>query len=71
MLKICLLTAFIGHLLFSVSFFIAVVTGTTSLPRWACVFNTLPLFMLISPLKIAGSGNIANGLMFLALFFII
>ena len=62
---------YLGLLLFSVSFFIAVVTGTTSFPRWACVFNTLPLFLVLSPFKIAGSGNIANGLMFLALFFII
>ena len=62
---------YLGLLMFSVSFFIAVVTGTTSLPRWTCVFNTLPLFLALSPFKIAGSGNIANGLMFLALFFII
>ena len=65
-----MIICYAGLLLFSAAFFSAAVTGTTSLPRWACVFNTLPLFVLISPLKIAGSGNIANGLMFLALFFI-
>lgn len=66
-----MIICYLGLLLFSVSFFIAVVTGTTSLPRWTCVFNTLPLFLVLSPFKIAGSGNIANGLMLLALFFII
>jgi len=69
--SVTMVICYLGLLLFSVSFFVAIVTGTTSLPRWVCVFNTLPLFLALSPFKIAGSGNIANGLMFLALFFII
>ena len=62
---------YFGLLIFAVSFFIAFVTGTTALPRWACVFNTLPVFLLLSPFRIVGTGNIANAVMFAGLFFLI
>ena len=62
-----MIVCYIGLLIFSVTFFTAVLTGTTTLPKWAGIFNTLPLFILLSPFKLAGSGNIANALMFLAL----
>ena len=42
-----------------------------ALPRWACVFNTLPVFLLLSPFRIVGTGNIANAVMFAGLFFLI
>ena len=62
-----MIVCYIGLLIFSVTFFTAVITGTTTLPKLACIFNTLPLFILLSPFKLAGSGNIANALIFLAL----
>ena len=62
-----MIVCYTGLLIFSVAFFIAVFTGTTTLPKWACIFNTLPLFLIISPFKVAGSGNIVNAAMFLAL----
>ena len=62
-----MIVCYVGLLVFAVTFFIAVVTGRTSLPWWACVFNTLPLFLILSPFKLVGSGNIANAVMFLAL----
>ena len=62
-----MIVCYTGLLIFSAAFLIAVLTGTTALPRWACVFNTLPLFLILSPFKVAGSGNIANSVMFLAL----
>ncbi len=65
-----MIVCYIGLLIFAVTFFIAVITGTTSLPRWACIFNTLPLFFIISLFRIAGGGNIANAVMFIALFII-
>lgn len=37
----------------------------------AAVFNTLPLFLLLSPFHIVGTGNIANDVMFAGLFFLI
>ena len=62
-----MIVCYTGLLIFSVTFFIAVLTGTTTLPKWACIFNTLPLFLIISPFKVTGSGNIVNAAMFLAL----
>lgn len=62
-----MIVCYVGLLVFSVTFFIAVITGVTSLPRWACIFNTLPLFLILSPFKPVGTGNIANAVMFLAL----
>jgi hypothetical protein len=62
-----MIVCYTGLLIFSVALFIAVFTGTTTLPKWACIFNTLPLFLIISPFKVAGSGNIVNAAMFLAL----
>lgn len=62
-----MIVCYTGLLIFSVTFFIAVLTGTTALPKWACIFNTLPLFLIISPFKVTGSGNIVNAAMFLAL----
>ena len=54
-----------------VLFFILVVTGKTDLPRWACVFNTFPAFLLLAPTKVPAKGNIANAFMFLGLTFLI
>ena len=61
--------AYAGLLVFVVLFLILVVTGKTDLPRWACIFNTLPAFLIMAPTKIPAKGNIANAFMFLGLFF--
>ena len=58
-------------LVFAVSFFVAVVTGNTSLPRWACIFNTFPVFIALAPTKLPAKGNIAGAIMFLGLMFMI
>ena len=44
-----------------------VVNRKTYIPRWACVFNTLPAFLILAPMKIPAKGNIANAFMFLGL----
>jgi len=62
-----MIICYLGLFIFSVSLFTAVLTGITTLPKWACIFNTLPLFILLSLFKLAGSGNIANAVMFFAL----
>lgn len=59
--------AYVGLLVFALTLFILVVSGKTDLPRWTCVFNTLPFFILLAPTKIPAKGNIANALMFLEL----
>ncbi len=62
---------YLGLLVFAVSLFVAVVSGGTSLPRWACLCNTLPLFLLLSPLRIVGTMNLVSAVMFLGLFVLI
>ena len=69
--SVTMYVCYFGLLVFAVSFFVAVVTGVTALPRWACVFNTLPLFLLLSPFRVVGTGNIANAVIFAGLFFLI
>ncbi len=63
--------AYVGLLVFVVLLFILVVTGKTDLPRWACVFNTFPAFLILAPTKVPAKGNIANAYMFLGLAFLI
>lgn len=67
--------AFIGIFAYCTAFFIAVLTGVTSLPAWCCVFNVLPLFIVLAlalrRTKIVGVGNLAGAIMMLGLFFVI
>lgn len=63
--------AYVGLMVFVILFFIMVVTGNTSLPRWACIFNTLPAFLLLAPTKVPAKGNIANAFMFIGLAFLV
>lgn len=56
-----------GLLLFAAALFAAVIAGWTSLPRWACVVNTLPLFLALLPLRPVGAGNLAGAAMALGL----
>ncbi len=59
--------AYAGLLVFDILLFVMVVTGKTDIPRWGCVFNTLPAFLILAPTKIPAKGNIANAFMFLGL----
>ncbi len=61
---------FIGLMIFAVTLFVAIITGTTGLPRWACVFNVLPMFIVILPFRLVGSFNIASAAQFLGLFIV-
>ena len=58
---------YLGWLVFLLVLFIEIVMGKTDLPIWACVFNTLPLMIILTPTKFAAKGNIAGALMFLGL----
>ena len=60
---------YLGMLVFAVAFFIAVVTGTTSLPVWACIFNLLPLAIVIMPTKLPAKANVIGAIMFAGLLF--
>jgi len=67
-------TMFIGYLslaAFLITLFIMVVTEKTTLPQWACVLNTLPLMLLLTPTKLPATGNIAGAIMYLGLFILL
>ena len=69
--SVTMIVCYLGLLVFSVSFLIDVVSGATPLPRRGCVFNALPIFLVLSPFRIAGTGNIAGAVMFAGLLFLI
>ena len=50
---------------------VLVIMGKTDLPRWAAVFNTFPLFLILEPTKVPAKGNIANAIMFLGMSFLL
>ena len=66
--RVPMIGCFLGIALFSVSFFVPVAAGLTALPAWACVFNLLPIYLILAPFRIPGAGNLAGALMYLALF---
>ena len=61
--------AYVGLLVFSITFLGMVIMRKTDLPIWAAVFNTFPIFLILSPTKIPAKGNIANAIMFLGMIF--
>jgi hypothetical protein len=63
--------AYVGLLVFAIVFFVLVITGKTDLPRWAAVFNTFPIFLILAPTKAPAKGNIANAIMFLGMSFLL
>lgn len=69
--SVTMYVSYLALLVFAASFFIAVVSGQTSLPRWSCIFNTLPLFIILMPTKAPAKGSIAGAVMFLGLVFVI
>lgn len=62
-----MIIGYLGLLLFLGTLFIMVVSGKTSLPQWACVFNTLPLMLPLILTKLPAKGNIAGAIMYLGL----
>ena len=65
--SITMVVCYLGFLVFGIALFVAVVSGWTPLPRWACVFNVLPLMLALFPLRVGGAGNWAGAIMFLGL----
>lgn len=62
-----MVVCYVGLLLFSVVMLIAVVGGMTTLPRWMGICNALPLFLVLNPLRIVGTGNVVNAVVALGL----
>ena len=65
--SVTMFVCYFGFMFFGVPLFIAVVSGATPWPAWACVFNVLPLMILLFPTRIGGSGNWAGTIMFIGL----
>ena len=63
--------AYAGLLVYVITLLIMIVAGETDLPRWACILNTLPAFLVLLPTKIPAKGNVANAFMFLGLTFLL
>ena len=64
---VTMIVGYLGEIVFLVCLFIMVVSGQTSLPQWACIINTLPIVLLLSPTKVPAKGNVAAAVMFLGL----
>ena len=69
--SVTMLVCYAGFLLFGAALFAAVISGLTPLPKWACVFNTTLLMLVLMPTRIGGSGNWAGAIMFLGLMFFV
>lgn len=69
--SLTMIGCYIGMITLGVILFIAVVSGATSLPQWACVINYIPFALLIMPFRIGGAGNWSGALMFFGLLLLI
>lgn len=63
---ITMIGCYIGQLIVGVALFLAIASGITSLPQWACIFNIVLFDLILIPLHIGGAGNWAGAAMFLA-----
>ena len=68
---VTMVVCYAGFLVFGAALLFAVATGLTPLPRWAWVFNVLPLMLALLPARVGGSGNWAGAIMFLGLLFML
>jgi hypothetical protein len=64
---VTMVVGYLGLAAFVMTLFLMVVSGRTSLPQWACVFNTLPLMVVLALTKLPAKGNIAGAIMFMGL----
>ena len=69
--SVTMVVCYMGLIVFSITLFVMVVTGATTLPSWACIFNILLIASVLFPLRIGGAGNWAGAIMFLGLIFLI
>ena len=65
--SVTMIACYLGVVMVSAALFIAIITGGTTAPAWACVFNNVIFFLVLTPFRITGAGNIAGALTFLGL----
>ena len=68
---VTMIVGYLGLATYVITLFVIVVMGRTSLPSWACIFNTLPLMVMLSITKLPAKGNIAGAIMFLGLYILL
>ena len=66
-----MVVGYLGLAAFMITLFVMIVLGNTSLPVWACVFNTLAAMIVLAPTKLPAKGNIAGAVMYLGLLILI
>ena len=69
--SLTMIGCYIALITIGIVLFTAVVTGSTSLPQWACVINYIPFALVLMPFRIGGAGNWSGAAMFLVLMFMI
>ena len=69
--SVTMIGCYLGWAVFGITLFIAVITGATDIPRWACIFNIVPLYIVTFPLHIGGMGNWCGAAMFVSLMLLI
>ena len=69
--SVTMIACYLGLIVYSVALFVMVVTGATTLPSWAAVFNIMLIASVLFPLRIGGAGNWAGAVMFLGLVFLV
>ncbi len=65
--SVTMIACYVGLIIVSAALFVAVFTGCTAAPVWACVFNAVIFYIVLTPFKVVGAGNIAGALTFLGL----
>ena len=69
--SVTMIACYLGLIVYSVALSAMVVTGATTLPSWAAVFNIMLIASVLFPLRIGGAGNWAGAVMFLGMVFLV
>ena len=64
---VTMIGCYLGLVMMSVAMFIAIITGGTTFPGWACVFNPVILYIVLAPFRVPATGNIAGAIAFIGL----
>lgn len=65
--SVTMIACYVGLVMISAAMFTAIITGGTSLPAWACVFNPAIFYFLLMPFRVPAAGNIAGAIAFIGL----
>ena len=69
--SVTMIACYLGLIVYSVALFVMVVTGATTLPSWAAVFNIMLIASVLFPLRFGGEGNYAGAVLVLGVVFLV